>query len=216
MKRIVSLTILSALPLVTGCASSILPTSYLVHANVPYSDVLPEGGVNVFWTDRTVSMSPYKNILVEGFAVDKVVGVRPGVNPAEFAARARHLVAAGLNRRGKNTVTDASALAGKGPYLAVRGNIAQLNPGKYPLRKWIGFGAGRGIVDMEVKVFRVDAGRRVLCAEITSTRMASSLPLVADDDITVLNNCLAQLAENVSAFIAGHRNRPPKKPEPES
>lgn len=215
MTRVILLALLFALPFVTGCANTVLPTSYLVHANVPYSDVLPEGGVNVFWTDRTVSMSPYNNIVVEGFAVDKAVGLQPHINRDELAARIRHLIHFGLKERGKNAVTDAKALAGKGPYLTIRGNIAQLNPGRAKLRRWIGFGAGRAIVDLEVKVFRVALGRRILCGELTTTAMKSSVPLVPSDDVTLLRECVARVAANVSAFVAQHRNRKPKpKPAP--
>jgi len=212
MNRIAMFVLLIALPLVTGCASSILPTSYLVHANVPYSDVQPEGGVTVFWTDRTVSMSPYKNIVVEQFAADKAVGVQPHIDRKRYSERLRHLVTYGLKEKSKNAATDTKAMAGKGPYLVLQGNIAQLNPGRPKLRRWIGFGAGRAIVDLEVKVFRVALGRRVLCGEITTSATASSAPLVASDDVTLLDACIKRVAENISQFIATHRNRKPKPP----
>lgn len=206
MNRVAVVLLLPVTLIITGCASTVAPTPYLVHHNVPYTDIPQEEGISVLWTDLTVSMAPYKNIAVGTFAVEKAVGATPQINKEAFAQSFREKLIASFRRNGRNAVTDEKALASKGPYLLVQGNIAQLNPGKLQLRRWIGFGAGRAIVDVEVKVFRVTGVSRVLCGELTVTQM-KSMALGGGTDAGFLNHCLDRIAERTAKYVTTHRNR---------
>ena len=183
--------------LVSGCATSVLPTSYLEHR-----DAGRGGGMRVCWVDDAVKLSTYRNIVVREFATDKAVGVKGKIDRASFGRAIRDRLILDLRRYGRNTTTDVRTLPAGQPLLVIRGSIAQLNPGNPRDRYRIGFGAGRALVDIEAKVYRVDKGKAVLCAEFAESE-GKSMGVVGETT-RLLDFCIRRISRTMADYIARH------------
>lgn len=151
--------LLIAVPFLVGCASTHMPTGYLSHP-----EARARGGMNKVWTDDDTQLSSYSNILVNRFSTENAAGKHPDINERAKSALLRTELIAELKRNGKNATEDKLNLPSGAPYLVVDGVFAQLSPGSRALRYWIGFGAGRSLVEVEVKVHDND---RPACAEFS-------------------------------------------------
>ncbi|MCK5849703.1 MAG: DUF4410 domain-containing protein [Kiritimatiellae bacterium] len=192
--------------LASGCASFVTPTSYLAYYRLPSEYVSGKGLVKLYWADKTVSLSPYKNIVVKQFIASKTVGATPLVNPKVYSSKLCKLMFSDLKKKGKNVAVSPKGFSQDMPYLIIEGRIAQINSGNKRLRAWLPGQAGRAIFEVEVKVSRVDRGTRVLCAEFTSTQTKAS-GRWGGKDADVLDICMRKVSGNISAFMATHRNQ---------
>ena len=193
--------ILPAVPVIvlfmTGCATSVLPTSYLEHG-----DAGRGGRMRVCWTDERVKMYSIPNVVVLEFATDKALGMTPVLANGAFGCRIRDILILDLRRFGKNTTHDAGTLPVAEPFLLIDGNIAQLNPGSPEYRYRFGFGAGRALVDLEARVYLVTNGRAVLCAEFAESEAKSSG--VVGESTRLLDFCLRRISRTMTQYIVTH------------
>ena len=194
------------LSLASGCASFVTPTPYLAYHRLPSDQVSNQGLVKLYWADKTVSLSPYKNIVVKRFVASKTVGTTPLVNPKVYSSKLYKLMLSDLKKKGKKAAVSPKEFSKDMPYLILEGSIAQINPGNKRLRAWLPGQAGRAIFEVEVKVSRVDRGTRVLCAEFTSTQTKAS-GRWGGKDADLLNICMRRVSKHISAFMATHRNQ---------
>ena len=194
------------LSLSTGCASFVTPTSYLAYYRLPSDQVVAKEQVKVYWADKTVSLSPYKNIVVNPFATSKTVGVTPLIDAEAYSAKLYKHLLADLKKKGKKAAINSKEFSSDMPYLILDGRIAQINPGNKRLRAWLPGQAGRSIFEVEVKISRVDRGTRVLCAEYTLARTQSS-GRWGGEDAVLLDECMRRVSDGISTFMATHRNR---------
>ena len=206
MKIILLFLFCIVLSLGSGCASFVTPTSYLAYHRLPSDRVVAKDLVKLYWADKAVSLSPYRNIMVKRFDASKTVGTTPLVNAKVYAKKLHKLIFLDLKQRGKTVALTPKGFSKDMPYLIIEGRIAQINPGNKRLRAWLPGQAGRSIFEVEVKIYRMDRGTRVLCAEFTCAEAKAS-GRWGGEDATVLDECMQKVSENISEFMATHRNR---------
>ena len=158
--------------------------------------------MRVCWVDDEVSLSSYRNIAIRSFATDKAVGVKGKVDKQAFGRRIRDLLVLDLRRSGKNTAHDPRLLPMTEPFLLIEGNVAQLNPGNPHHRYTFGFGAGRAFVDIEAKVYRVEKGKAVLCAEFADS--AGKSMGVVGKATRLLDFCMRRISRTMATYVAKH------------
>lgn len=183
--------------LLAGCATSVLPTDYIQHR-----DAGRGGKMRICWVADDVSLASYRNIAIREFATDKAVGYGGPTDRREYGREVRDRLAMDLRRHGKNVATDERTLPSRQPFLLIVGNIAQLNPGDPRNRYRIGFGAGRALVDIEAKVYRVDRGRPVLCAEFAESE-AKSMGVVGEGG-RLLSFCIRRISRTMAEYVVRH------------
>jgi len=158
--------------------------------------------MRVCWVDNGVELSSYRNIAVREFATDKAVGVKGKIDRPAWGRGIRDRLVLDLRRHGKNATHDPRILPGGRPFLLITGSIAQLNPGDPRKRYRIGFGAGRALVDIEAKLYRVEQGKAVLCAEFAESEAKSKG--VVGDPTTLLDFCIRRISRTMAKYIAKH------------
>lgn len=196
-----SLKLLSGLllmSLITGCATTVIPTSYLEHR-----DAGPARDMATCWVKPGAKLSKFENILVEKFSTQSAIGLTPGVQPDIQSSQLRDLLVAELKARGKKAVKDEIDLPPNAPYLVIGGNFAQLNPGNRVLRYMVGFGAGRAWVDVEAKVTAKKKATEVPVAEFGVSAKKTAGVWGGDSD-GFLDLCLRRIARVISNYIVNN------------
>lgn len=188
-----------------GCATPVTPTNYLFHHRIAAKEAVKGKPLNVFWTNNTVSLSLYKHILVKQFTASDPVGITPEIDSSKFCAKLRKMIMADLRNKDRKAVTNPKNIPTGIPYLVVEGNLAQINPGNKALRGWFPFGPGRVMAEAEIKISRMDSGRKMLCGELTATESAF-FGLWGGKDGELLEKCLDNISGSVSDFLVSHRN----------
>jgi len=156
--------------------------------------------MNLCWVEPGVKLSSFSNILVESFATQAAVGVTPAITPAVLSAQLRDLLVAELKAKGKNAVKDKLDLPTGAPYLVIKGNFAQINPGKRAVRYMIGFGAGRALVDVESKVTETGTGGTKLVAELGASA-TKSMGVWGGSSDKFLDDCLVRISRLISQYV---------------
>lgn len=108
-----------------------------------------------------------------------------------------------LNGKGKNAMSDIIELPSGEPYLVVEGNMAQLNPGSRALRYWIGFGAGRSLVEIESKANAIQNGKNEEVAEF-GVGKSKIMGVWGGDSNQFIDDGLRDIAKRISNFICSN------------
>jgi len=181
--------------MMTGCATSVIPTSYIAHPEAQGAH-----GARLCWVKPEVDLNSYENILVQDFATDEAVGMTPGVKPDMLRTKLRDLLIAELKAHGKNAVSDKLELPKDVPYLVISGKCAQLNPGERAMRYMVGFGAGRALVDVEAKASSTENEQTTLVAEfgVTATK---SMGVWGGSSDKFFDDCLRRVARVITQNV---------------
>lgn len=192
------LSVLVLMPLISGCATTVIPTSYLEHR-----DTVPARDMTTCWAKPGAKLSKFENILVEKFSTQSAIGMTPGVQPDIQSSQLRDLLVAELKAHGKNAVIDEIDLPPNAPYLVIDGNFAQLNPGNHVLRYMVGLGAGRAWVDVEAKVTAKKKTTAISVAEFGVSAKKTAGVWGGDSDV-FLDQCLRRIARVITNYIVNN------------
>jgi hypothetical protein len=147
------------LPFLVGCASSVMPSGYLSHP-----EATRQAGMNKLWiADEALQPVP-RHIQVNLFSAENAAGKNPAIDEKTKVALLQAELIGQLKKGGKNASDSNLDFPADEPYLVLDGVFAQLNPGSRALRYWVGCGAGRSLVEVEVKVQDPRTGT---CAEFS-------------------------------------------------
>ncbi|MBN1866397.1 DUF4410 domain-containing protein [Candidatus Sumerlaeota bacterium] len=187
--------LIAAVVLLGGCARSVMPTGYLEQPGASRS------GMNSAWTAPGVRLGSFRNILVKEFSIEKTVPDHEKVNKKVKSALLQRELVSALKRRGKNATDDVADLPANEPRLVLEGNMAQINPGSRALRYWIGFGAGRSLVEVEGRAIAEENDEATKCAEFAIGK-SKWIGVWGGDSNKFIDDGMRDISRRVADFIS--------------
>ena len=181
-----------------GCAGTLMPTGYVDHP-----EATRRASMNRVWVADGVKLSSYQNILVKGFSIENTKPLNSKIDFSAKSALFQEMLICNLSGKGKNATSDIIELTQGEPYLIVEGNMVQINPGSRALRYWIGFGAGRSLVEIESKVNTVQNEKNENVAEF-SVGKSKWIGCWGGDSNKFIDDGLRDIAKLISNFICGN------------
>lgn len=181
-----------------GCAGTLMPTAYLDH-----SEATRRAGMNRVWVADGITLSSYQNILVKRFSTENTKPLNSEIDISAKSAIFQAMLIGNLNGKDKNATSDIIELPSGEPYLVVEGNMVQLNPGSRALRYWVGFGAGRSLVEIESKVNTIQNEKNEKIAEFGIGK-SKIMGIWGGDSNQFIDDGLRDIAKRISNFICSN------------
>jgi len=148
-------------------------------------------------------LSSYQNILVKKFSIENTKPLNSEIDISAKSALFQEMLIGNLKGKGKNATSDIIELPSGEPYVVVEGNIVQLNPGSRALRYWVGFGAGRSLVEIESKVNTIQNEKNDKIAEF-GVGKSKIMGVWGGDNNQFIDDGLRTIAKLISNFICSN------------